>query len=88
LTQFPRCRWRATYYWKALDEGYNFALDLIAIEGLYVKLWAPKVIEIATMGISRLSLGSPETKSHLDVAPWKGVEYIIRGKVVASPKSG
>jgi hypothetical protein len=28
------CRWSATYRWKALDEGYNFALDLIAIGGL------------------------------------------------------
>jgi hypothetical protein len=24
----------------------------------------------------------------LDVVPWRGVEYTIRGKVVASPKSG
>jgi hypothetical protein len=28
------CRWSATHGWKALDEGYNFALDLIAIGGL------------------------------------------------------
>jgi hypothetical protein len=21
------CRWHATYIWKALDKGYNFALD-------------------------------------------------------------
>jgi hypothetical protein len=37
------CRWRATYRWKALDEGYNFALDFISIGGLHAKLWAPKV---------------------------------------------
>jgi hypothetical protein len=29
------CRWRATYHWKALDEGYNFVLDLISIGGLH-----------------------------------------------------
>jgi hypothetical protein len=28
-------RWYATCRWKALDEGYNFALDLIPIEGLH-----------------------------------------------------
>jgi hypothetical protein len=21
------CKWRATYHWKALNEGYNFVLD-------------------------------------------------------------
>jgi len=31
-------RWRATYHWKSLDEGYNFALDLISIKGLHTKL--------------------------------------------------
>jgi hypothetical protein len=24
-------RWRVTYHWKALDKGYNFALDRILI---------------------------------------------------------
>jgi len=37
------CRWRATYCWKDLNEGYNFALDLISTGGLHAKLWAPKV---------------------------------------------
>jgi hypothetical protein len=26
---FLACRWRATYHWKALNEGYNFISDLI-----------------------------------------------------------
>jgi len=50
-----------------LDEGYNFALDLISIEGLHTKLWGPKVAGIPTLGISGLPLGSPRTKCHLDV---------------------
>ncbi len=62
------CRWLATYRWKALDERYNFALSLILIEGLYTKLWAPKVVRVSTLGISGLPLGSPRTKCHLDVA--------------------
>ncbi len=33
------CRWRATYFWKALNKGYNFALDFISIKGLQKKLW-------------------------------------------------
>jgi hypothetical protein len=56
-----------TYHWKALDEGYNFALDLISIKGLHAKLWAPKVVGVLAVGISGLSLGSPGTKCHLDV---------------------
>ncbi len=40
------------------------------------------------MGISGLPLESLGTKGHLDVAPWRGAENTIRGKVVASPKFG
>jgi hypothetical protein len=32
------CKWRATYYWKALEESYNFAWDLVSIQGLNAKL--------------------------------------------------
>jgi hypothetical protein len=85
---FLVCRRCATYCWKALDEAYNFASNLIVIGGLHAKLWAPKVGGILAVGISGLPLGSPRTKGHLDVAPWRGAKYIIRGKVVASPKSG
>jgi hypothetical protein len=62
-------RWRATYHWKALDEGCNFALNRILIRGLLAKLWGSKVARVPTWAISRLPLGSPETKSHLDVGP-------------------
>jgi len=37
------CRWSATHRWKALEESYKFALDLIPIRGLSWELWAPKV---------------------------------------------
>ncbi len=55
------------YIWKALNEGYNFALNLISVGGLYAKLWGPKIAEVSTLGISGLSFGSLETKCHLDV---------------------
>jgi len=60
-------KWRVTYHWKDLDKGYNFVLDIISIGGMHTKLWGPKVVEIPTLTISRLPLGSPGTKSHLDV---------------------
>jgi len=50
-------RCHATYRWKALDEGYSFALDLISIRGLHTKLWRPKVAGVPTLAISRLPLG-------------------------------
>jgi len=41
------------------------------------------------LGILGLPLGSPRTKCHLDGGPlWPVTKYTIRGKVVASPKSG
>jgi hypothetical protein len=64
---FLVCRWFATYRWKALDTGYNFASNLISIRGLCTKLWGPKVIEVPNLGILRFPNGSPETKCHLDV---------------------
>jgi len=51
-----------TYHWKDLDEGYNFALDLISIGGFHTKLRAPKVAGVPNVGILGLSLGSPGTK--------------------------
>ncbi len=68
---FLVCRWCVTYHWKALDEGYNFSLDLMSMGDLRTKLWAPKVLGVPTLGILGLPspLGSPRTKWHLDVGP-------------------
>jgi hypothetical protein len=35
---FLMCKWCMTYRLKALNEGYNFALDFISIGGLHTKL--------------------------------------------------
>jgi hypothetical protein len=40
---FLTCMWCVTYFWKVLDEGYNFVVDLISIGGLHRKLRTPKV---------------------------------------------
>jgi len=60
-------KWHATYYWEALDEGYNFALDLISIGSLHTKLWGPKVVEVLIVKISVLPFGNTGKKCHLDV---------------------
>jgi len=77
---FHACRWCATYCWKTLDEGYNFASNLISIQGMHVKLWRPKVARVPTLAISRLPLGSPKTKSHLDVGPVERCRVYYKGE--------
>jgi hypothetical protein len=74
------CRWRATYRWKVLDDGYNFALDLILIEGLHTKLWPHKVAKVPTLGIWRLPFGSLGTKCHLDVGLVEGHIVYYKGE--------
>jgi hypothetical protein len=76
LPNLLACMWLATYCWKALDMGYNFALDLISTGGLRIKLWASKVVRVPISKISGLQLGSPRTKWHLNVGPMaKHKEY-------------
>jgi len=66
---FLACRWCTTYCWKALDEGYNFAWDLISIRSLHAKLLGPKIVGIPIVGISKLPFGSLRTNWHLSVGP-------------------
>jgi len=61
------CRWSATHHWKALEESYNFASDLIPIGGLSKNLWSLKVPGVQTGTISGLLFRSTGTKSHSDV---------------------
>jgi hypothetical protein len=44
--EFCACRWSATHRWKALNESYNFALNLIPIRGLDKKIWPHKVVRV------------------------------------------
>ncbi len=66
---FVAFRWCATYRWKDLDNGYNFALNLISIGGLHTKLCAPKAVGVSVVRISGLPFRSPWTKCHLGVSP-------------------
>ncbi len=74
------CKWCDTYRWKVLNEGYNFALNLISIGGLHTKLWGSKVAGVPTLAISGLPLGSPETKCHLDVGLVDGNRVYYKGE--------
>jgi len=78
------CRWRATYRWKDLNKGYNFALKLISIRGMHAKLWTPKVAGVPAVGIS----GLPGQNDIWVLVLWPSTKYTIRGKVMASPKFG
>ncbi len=80
------CRWSATYHWKAFDKSYNFTTNVTLIEGLHTKLWTSKVAKIPISRISILQLESPKTKCML--ALWPGTKNTIKGKVMASLKSG
>jgi len=61
------CKWSAIHHWKALEESYKFASELIPIGGLSKELWPCKVPRVQTGTISGLLLGSPGTKNHSDV---------------------
>jgi hypothetical protein len=56
------CKWHDTYLWKVLDEGYNFALYLTLIGGMYIKLWASKGVGDLISRILKLPFGNPGTK--------------------------
>ncbi len=60
------CKPRATYCWKALDKGYNFALDRTSIRSLFVKLWCSKVMGVLGARFRDSHSGVPWEKSHLD----------------------
>jgi hypothetical protein len=62
-------RQRATYRWKALNEGYNYSLDCIAIEGLQKKLCALKVPGVLVGGISGLPRESPGREKPFECRP-------------------
>jgi len=83
LLDFLACRCRTTYHWIVIDKGYNFASRFISIEALHTKLWAPKVVGVLAVRISGVS-GQNDIWV---LVPWLAIDYTIRGKPLASPKS-
>ncbi len=74
------CRQRATYRCKALNKGYNFALNLIVIGGMHMKLCAPKVAESQLWEFRDSHSGVPGQNGHLDVAPVERCKVYYKGK--------
>jgi hypothetical protein len=83
---FLVCMWCATYRWKALNEGYSFALVFISIGGLHTKLWASKVMRVLILGISGLPFWNPETKWHLGAGPMARHREYYKGDGGAFPQ--
>jgi hypothetical protein len=69
-------RWR-------LQLCFNFT----SIGGLHTKLWASKITRVLILKISGLPMGVSKQNDIWVLALWPNIENIIRGKVVASPKS-
>jgi len=70
-------KWRATYRWKALDEGYNFTSGLISIEGLHTKLWGPKVTGVLTLAISGTPIWESRDKMPFRCGPRGKAQSIL-----------
>jgi hypothetical protein len=79
-TQFRCVQVTCDTFWKVLDEGYNFASDLISIQGLHAKLWGPKVAGIPTFGNFGTPIWESRTKSHLDVGPVGSHKVYYKGE--------
>jgi hypothetical protein len=77
---FLACRYFATYFWKSLDEGYNFALDLTSIEGLHTKLWAPKITGVQFKEFWDSNLRISGQNGIWVLALWPSTKNIIKGK--------
>jgi hypothetical protein len=58
---------KATYSWKAFNEGYKFALNLASIRALHKKLWAFKMVSLDFENFKTSDLES-QGKRHLGVA--------------------
>jgi len=73
------CRKSATWRWKALEESYKIASDLILIGDLNKKLWMPKIPGVQPWTVSGLLLWSPGKKCHSDVTSMESCrEYYMR----------
>ncbi len=79
-------QWSATHHWKALNESYNFGLDLVLIRCLSKKLEFCKIVGVQTGTISGLLLGSLGTKNHSDVGAAERRREYYMGEVMPSPE--
>jgi hypothetical protein len=80
------CSKSAIGRWKALDESYNFGLNLVPIRVRGEKLWTLKVPGVQTRTVSGLHFGSPGKKSHLDVTSARSCREYYKGEGGGFPR--
>jgi hypothetical protein len=80
------CSGSVTWSWKALEESYNFGLNLVPIRAWGEKIWMPKVPGVQTGTVSGLHLGSPGKKNHLDVASVRSCREYYKGEGGGFPR--
>ncbi len=75
-TEIFACRWCATYHWKAQSK-------------VYIRSYGPpKCRKSQFWKLRDFQFGSPETNDIWMQPPWVITNNTIKGKVVATPKSG
>jgi hypothetical protein len=77
---FGAWRGSATHHWKALEESYNFGLDLILVRVRGKKLWTSKVSRVQTGTVSGLHFESPEKNNHLDASAAESCKEYYMGE--------
>jgi hypothetical protein len=82
------CRWSATHRWKALKENTSLLQTSFQSEVWARSYECPKSREYKPGQFWDSHLGVARQKAIWMWPPWSGAEYIIWGKVVASPESG
>jgi len=75
-----------TWRWKALDERYNFGLELVLIWIWGEELWPSKVPRLQPRTVSGLQLGSLGKKGHLDVASTESCREYYKGEGGGFPR--
>jgi hypothetical protein len=78
----------ATRRWKALNKDYNFDLDLVVIGLCSREIWASNVPGLQPGQFRDSNLEVPGKRAIWMQPLPRVAKYTIRGKVVASPKSG
>jgi hypothetical protein len=74
----------ATYFWKIINESYNFSLDHMLIKDLHKKLGASKVARNPNLKIMGFPTSESKEKCHLGVTPIV-MTFLVR-ECYGSPK--
>ncbi len=84
---FLMCTWCATYNWKVLGKDTILVQTSLQLEVCTQSYGPPKSWESQFREFWDSNLGVPTQNDIWVMAPWPSIENIIRGKVMASPKS-